>query len=78
MLTNYQRESERENWNLPFSRVFDMSLINRWRKNEEALPEWIISVLNQQTKKPEAQLISYLVPGLGLSDQDESIGGDDG
>lgn len=51
MLTNYQRESERENWNLPFSRVFDMSLINRWRKNEEALPEWITSVLNQQKRK---------------------------
>lgn len=63
MLTNYQRESERENWNLPFSRVFDMSLINRWRKNEEALPEWIISVLNQgeskQINKAPADSLPY-------------------
>lgn len=26
----------------------------------------------------QVQGISYLVPGLGLSDQDESVGGDDG
>lgn len=31
---------------------------------------------NKQTSK--AQLISYLVPGLGLADQDEGVGGDDG
>lgn len=55
MLTNYQRESERENWNLPFSCVFDMLLINRWRKNEEALPEWIIPVLNQGKKQTNKQ-----------------------
>jgi len=57
-----------------------MSLINRWRKNEEALPEWIISVLNQGKSKQtnKAKLISYLIPGLGLSDQDEGVGGDDG
>lgn len=57
-----------------------MLLINRWRKNEEALPEWIISVLNQGKSKQtnKVQLISYLIPGLGLSNKDESVGGDDG
>lgn len=32
----------------------------------------------KQTNHPTNQRISYLVPGLGLSDQDESVGGDDG
>lgn len=35
-----------------------MSLINRWRKNEEALPEWIISVLNQGEKQTNKQSLS--------------------
>lgn len=80
MLTNYQRASERENWNLPFSHVFDTSLINRWRKNEEAVPERIVSMLNQEQTNKQTNKVQhiYLIPGLGLSDQDESIGGDDG
>lgn len=55
-----------------------MSLINRWRKNEEVLPERIISVLNQGESKQINKAPAYLIPGLGLSDQDEGVGGDDG
>lgn len=42
--------------------------------------ERIVSTLNQEQSKQtnKVQRISYLIPRLGLSDQDESIGGDDG
>lgn len=44
------------------------------------MPERIVSMLNQEQTNKQTNKVQhiYLIPGLGLSDQDESIGGDDG